>query len=151
MPIRKFVIICGTIFGVALPVLPLFGLVSAPTAIGSELGDLSTAARGLSESFWLTLGLGFLVAALSLSLGTFLAYTERRFEYAGRRILANACLLPLAVPSYVLAGTLREMLGPSGLGLRTFSGFWAAAFTLTLTTVPLVQLLVSAVTGERCT
>ena len=144
MPIRKLVIICGTIFGVALPALPLFGLVSAPTAIGSGVSDLSTAARGLSESFWLTLGLGFLVSALSLSLGTFLAYTERRFEYAGRRLFASACLLPLAVPSYVLAGTLREMLGPSGLGLKTFSGFWAASFTLTLTTVPLVQLLVSA-------
>lgn len=144
MPIRKFIIICGTIFGVSLPVLPLLGLISAPAALGKSGQDFGLAARGLNESFWLTLALGFLVSLFSITLGTFLAYTERRFRYAGRRIFATACLLPLAVPSYVLAGTLREVLGPSGLGLKTFSGFWAASFTLTLTTVPLVQLLVSA-------
>ena len=93
--------------------------------------------------------LALCVAALALPLGTLFAWAERRWVYPGARFLCVLTLVPLAIPSYVLAGTVRQALGPGGwlggpLGLPTFAGFGAAVAVLTLTTTPYVQLLVGA-------
>lgn len=144
MRIQRFILVFGASIGVALPILPILGLVIAPSTQSTASTSIKQAALGTNESFWLTLALATAVSALALSTGTLLAWLERRFEYPGRKFLSAMCLLPLAVPSYVLAGTLRESLGPGGLGLRSFSGFWAAVCVLSLATIPLVQLLVSA-------
>lgn len=142
----------------SLPLAPLIGLLAA------SLGPAPVLFPGSGGSPWASLlahpsgGLGPLpqsallalaVASIALPLGSVFAWVERRWSYPGARLLALATLLPLAIPSYVLAGTIRQTLGPGGwvggpLGLPTFSGFGAAVLVLSLTTIPYVQLLVGA-------
>lgn len=132
--------------GVAAPVLPLVGL-----ALGLVDGDGRAApplAR-LGPLVGRTALLALVVSALAVPLGALLACLEARAEYRGRAWLAVSSKLPLALPSYVLAGTLREALGPGGvigrpLGLPSFTGFGAATFVLVLTTAPLAHLVVGA-------
>ena len=102
-----------------------------------------------------TLGLSVVVVILSLALGTFLAWAETRVNTRGRRLWAMLCLLPLAVPSYLLAKILREQMAPEGtlghlFGTEgAFTGFWPATLCLTVTCTPYVHLLVAAAL-ERC-
>ncbi len=89
------------------------------------------------------------VSIVAVCMGTWLAYMQQRANYPGRKILSLLCLMPLAMPSYLLAATLRESLGPGGMvgspfGFPMFTGFWPAFMVLVLTTVPFVQLLVNA-------
>lgn len=96
-----------------------------------------------------TLTLGFSVAIVAVVLGTLFAYLAMRTEYKGARWFALLGLLPLAMPSYILAAALRDILSPYGfLGqlfqLPLFTGFFPAFITLVIITTPYVQLLVSA-------
>lgn len=142
----------------ALPLLPLLGLAAASWAPAPRLfaggadadwSTLLTHPSGGPGPLVLSGLLALCVGAVALPLGTLFAWAERRWTYPGARVLGLLTLLPLAIPSYVLAGTLRQTLGPGGwlggpLGLPVFSGFWAAALVLILTTTPYVQLLVGA-------
>ncbi len=96
-----------------------------------------------------TIILGLSVAILAVIFGTYLAYLSMRADYPFQRILALLGLLPLAMPSYILAACLREVLSPSSfLGLTFnlpfFTGFFPVLITLVVITTPYVQLLVSA-------
>lgn len=143
----------------ALPLVPLLGLLAASLAPAPVLfpgssdaspwGSLLTHPSGGLGPLPQSALLALCVAALALPLGTLFAWAERRWAYPGARLLGVLTLFPLAIPSYVLAGTVRQTLGPGGwlggpLGLPTFSGFGAAVVVLTLTTTPYVQLLVGA-------
>ena len=140
---------------VALALLPLAGLIwgvlnppthaLAPSASLLELWGQSGAAALLLR----TLALAASVCALAVPLGAWLAWAEQRCEYPGRALLSVLDLLPLAVPSYLLAATLRDGLGPGGpigssLGLSRFTGFGAAWLALSVVTAPYVQILVGA-------
>ncbi len=135
---------------VALVLLPTLGLVAfyfdppslfAPPPLGIER---------LWPPVLRSLGLAAAVSALSAALGTWLAWLEQRCAYPGRRLLSLLSVLPLAVPSYLLATILRESFAPRGffgalLGRETpFAGFWPAVCVLALTCTPYVQLLVGA-------
>jgi iron(III) transport system permease protein len=85
-----------------------------------------------------TLSLGLSVSVLSVIIGTLLAYFFMRTEYWGRPVLAILGLISLAMPSYILAATLRDVLSPY------FTGFFPVLLTLVVITTPYVQLLVSA-------
>ncbi len=97
-----------------------------------------------------TLALAACVSALSLALGTWLGWMEQRARYRGVRLLALFSMLPMAVPSYLLATVLREVFAPGGwfgapLGLTgRFTGFWPSVLALTIGCTPYVQLLVGA-------
>ncbi|WP_376973591.1 ABC transporter permease [Arthrobacter sp.] len=83
------------------------------------------------------------VTTLCLVIGVGLAVLATRTNVPGRRALAVAAALPLAVPSYVAAfgwASLADLIDPTS----TFEGFWAAVFVLTLVTYPYVYLPVSA-------
>lgn len=100
-----------------------------------------------------TFALGAAVAMLATLVGTWLAWVEARTTYAGRQLLALLGLLPLAIPSYVLAATIATTLGPGGwlgkpLGMPPFSGPATAVLVLTLATAPYVQLVVGAALGR---
>ncbi len=133
--------------------LPLLGLVvgaGAASAPGEalDLRELLARARAL-PLLMSTLALALGVTASALALGGWLAWVEQRASYPGACALALLGLLPFAIPSYVLAGALRDALGPGGLlggplGLPRFTGLGAAWLVLTLATVPYVQLLVGA-------
>jgi iron(III) transport system permease protein len=139
---------------VALVLLPLAGLVLAwlnppglfdpPPIAWDSLGPLS--AR--------TLALAGLVATVSCAAGTWLAWVHVRADYPLRRAMAIASVLPLAVPSYLLAAIVRESFAPRGaLGALLgsdgpFTGFWASALVLTVGCTPYAAVIVAA-TLER--
>jgi iron(III) transport system permease protein len=136
-----------------LALLPLVGL--GVGALGPRSGMLGGADptgvpwRGLAPLVGATLLLAVAVTVLSLVLGIALAWLEQRARLPGGRVLAMLALLPLAVPSYLLAGTLRQALGPGGwigglLGLPSFTGIGPAVLVLTLACAPYVQALVGA-------
>lgn len=141
---------------VLLAVLPLVGLgiAALDPPVDPLVGTAPDLVTLLQRSHALpllarSLGLGLGVAAGALGLGTALAWAERRLRYPGRRPLAVLSLLPLAVPSYVLASTVATALGPAGwiggpLGLPRPRGLLPATLVLVLVTAPYVQLVVGA-------
>lgn len=67
--------------------------------------------------------------ALGLSLALLLQYVRTR----GQGALVALCVMPLAIPSYVMTYTWIALI-------PAFRGFWAAALVLTLSTMPYVFL-----------
>jgi iron(III) transport system permease protein len=132
----------GIAYGLAVPPPPIFGLEPEPL-------DQLIASSGVGDLLLRSLLLGGMVATTALVFGTWLAWLEQRSSYPGHRVLAIAALLPLAVPSYLVAAVLRHQLSPGGLiggplGLPPFTGMLPAAITLSVITTPLVQLVVGA-------
>ena len=97
-----------------------------------------------------TVSLAVLVTAFSLILGTFFAWIQTRWTFAGSQLLTRLSILPLVLPSFLLAATLREGFAPLGaagqwLGTTTpFSGFWPTVLILVISCTPYVQLVMSA-------
>jgi len=146
----------GSWLSLALVLLPLLGLAAAaidppPDPFG---GPPPRAADVLSGGLLgVTVALGLIVTALSVGVGGWLAWVEARADYPGRAPLGVLGLLPMAMPSYVLAATVATTLGPGGwvgkpLGLPVFSGFWGATLVLVVATAPYVQLVVGAALGR---
>ncbi|MFT3803959.1 MAG: iron ABC transporter permease [Burkholderiaceae bacterium] len=111
--------------GIALAVLvPVLAL--AAHALLADLSHWSHLARyvlpqALSNTALLLAG----VAALTVTLGTGLAWLLTAYEFPGRRILVWASLLPLAVPTYIVAFAYLDLLHPLGpvqSGLRALLG-----------------------------
>lgn len=78
-----------------------------------------------------TMGLVVLTAALSLFIGTSLGWLVSMHEFAGRRWLEWALMLPLAVPVYVMAFAqlgLFDFTGPIQTTLRGLTGQNVQAF-----------------------
>ena len=138
----------------ALPVVGL--LLARRNAIenASRLASLGmpvdTGAPDLWDVVYRTIALGSSVSIGALLLGTSLAWLEHRVEVPGRRILAMLVLAPLAIPSYLLAGTVQRAIEPNGLlgsivgNTTQFTGFWPSVMVLVLVTSPYVHLLVGA-------
>ena len=157
-PVRSGSILLRILAGttVLLAVLPLAGLLLA--AIDPPVDPLSGTTPDLItllqrshavELLARSLALGLLVSVGALGVGTGLAWAEQRLEYPGRRVLGVLSLLPLAVPSYILASTVASTLGPTGwigahLGLDRPRGLPAAVLVLVLVTAPYVHLVVGA-------
>lgn len=77
--------------------------------------------QAIRDTGLLLAGVGFLVIAL----GTATAWLVSAFAFPGRRILDAALLLPLAVPTYVVAYAYLDLmhpLGPVQTGLRAALG-----------------------------
>ena len=95
---------------VVLPVAALF----ACAAQGSE-GLWShlvrnVLANALTQTVILLTGVGLIVAVL----GTVTAWLVAGFDFPGRRVLGWALLLPLAVPTYIVAYAYLDILHPVG-------------------------------------
>ena len=146
----------GALVVLALAVVPLVGVAiavldPAPDPFGGaapSLGSVLAAPRTLDlvvNSLLLSVG----VAAGALGVGGWLAWAEQRLDYPGRRLLGTLGLLPLAIPSYLVAATAASALGPAGfigapLGLPRASGLAMALGVLVVVTAPYVQLVVGA-------
>lgn len=83
-----------------------------------------------------SLALSFGVAALVVPAGTWLAWAEHRLDFVGRRAVSVAALLPLAMPSYVLAAAVAKAVPSTGL--------FVAIGVIAVVTVPYVQLVVGS-------
>jgi len=84
-----------------------------------------------------TIGLTVSVSLTALAIGAVQAWLTVRTNLPLAPVFAVLATLPLAIPSYVLA------LGYLSV-FPSFSGFWAAWFTLSLATSPYVFLALSA-------
>lgn len=109
-----------------------------------------------------------LVLTLAVALGVALvggatALAVTLFDFAGRRVLEWALLLPLAMPAYVLAyaytdalqfsgpiqRALREALGLTGALWPEVRSLWGAALLFTFCLYPYVYVLTRAALAER--
>jgi iron(III) transport system permease protein len=101
-----------------------------------------------------TVSLAGAVSALTLLLGVSTAWIVTRFDFVGRPVWEVALVLPLAMPTYVLAYVYNHILGfggpveqlwqsLAGPQARIFSpqSFWGATLVMTLDTFPFVYLL----------
>lgn len=79
----------------------------------------------------LSASLAIVSTLTSLVLGTLAAYGLVRFKYKQRAVLLNTFLIPLTIPSIVLAVGISMLLTPLGL-MRTFTGLLIAHVLLTL-------------------
>ena len=117
----------------------------------------------VSNTLWLMLGVG----VGTVVIGATTAWLVTMYRFPGRRILSWALLLPLAVPSYVLAFVVTDQLeyaGPVQGALREMFGwtsardYWfpeirslgGAMVVLSLVLYPYVYLLARAAFAEQC-
>ena len=102
-----------------------------------------------------TLVMALLVGAGAIAIGLPLGLVTTRTDMPFRRVFAVLVIVPLAVPSYVLAfavigmfgpsGTLQDLLAPLGVdSLPSLYGLPGAVLVLTLATYPYVTLAVRA-------
>ncbi len=148
-----------------LPVLSVFAAWlpwgdSSPQA-GQILLEMSRTV--LPDYALTTLWLCLLVAAGVSLLGLSAAVAVTLFEFPGRRLLAWALLLPLAMPAYVVAyaytdffqysgplqNFLRLNLGLQGRVFPEVRSLGGAAWVFTFTLYPYVYLLARTALGER--
>ena len=95
---------------VVLPVLALFAFAAQGSAgLWSHLFR-NVLANALGQTVILLTGVGLIVAVL----GTVTAWLVAAFDFPGRRILGWALLLPLAVPTYIVAYAYLDILHPIG-------------------------------------
>jgi iron(III) transport system permease protein len=114
--------------------------------------------QALQDSALLLIGVGLLV----ISLGSSLAWLVSAYDFVGRRVLSWALLLPLAIPSYIIAFAYLDLWHPVGIlqsSLRALMGFdsprdfqlpdirsmWGCCLLLGLVLYPYVYLPVRAV------
>ena len=117
----------------------------------------------VGNTLWLMLGVG----AGTIVIGTSTAWLVTMYRFPGRRILSWALLLPLAVPSYILAFVITDQLEYAGnvqVALRGVFGwtsardYWfpeirslgGATIVLSLVLYPYVYLLARAAFIEQC-
>ena len=88
------------------------------------------------------------VTATAALIGVAAAWITFRIELWGRRVWTVLVMLPLVIPSYVIALTLVSLFGGRGLfaevtgiGLPAITGFWGAWLALSLSTYPYVFLI----------
>ena len=117
----------------------------------------------VSNTLWLMLGVGLGVVLI----GTSTAWLVTMYRFPGRRLFSFALLLPLAVPSYVLAFVITDQLEYAGAVQRTLravfgwesaADYWfpeirsvgGAMLVLSLVLYPYVYLLARAAFVEQC-
>lgn len=142
-PSRHPALAAGAVAAVTIALIPVIYLVArtaeySPAVLLEQLGTPRMARLAATS-----LGLVASSTALCLVIGVSLAVLVTRTRLPGRRWLAVAAALPLAIPSYVAAfgwSSLAALVDPLG----TFSGLGAAVFVITLVSYPYVYLPVCA-------
>ncbi|RPI86917.1 MAG: iron ABC transporter permease [Chloroflexi bacterium] len=139
---------------VAIPLIYIFArALSAETEAWERLLQ-----SRLWELLGNTLALGFVVTGGALLTGVGMAWLTERTDLPGRKLFRWMLALPLAIPAYIGGIVHLTLLRPRGgiipLALENLlgqpvsipgpTGFWGAAFILTLFTYPYVYLLSGA-------
>jgi iron(III) transport system permease protein len=130
--------------------LPFLGIAIALIAPNALIQAPALDAERLAEATLRSVTLALSVALFSSLLGLMFAWVQVRWRFPASVLLTRLSILPMVLPSFLLAATLRESFAPLGLlgeplGLRgRFEGLAAAILCLTLTCTPYVQLVVAA-------
>lgn len=104
-----------------LPVLALVSqAVQGSDGLWSHLGS-SVILTALPDTAVLMLGVGLLAGVI----GTFAAWLVTAYDFPGRKILEWALLLPLAMPTYIVAYAYLDILHPIGPVQGRSAGCWA--------------------------
>jgi len=130
--------------------LPVIYLLIRLSSAGSEAWSLFANPR-IWEVFGNSLLLTAISTAASIALGVPLAWLTTRTDLPFRRFWTVATILPLAMPSYVMAYAFIALLGPAGLfsdvtrtlfgkTLPGLYGLWGTALVMTLINYPFVTL-----------
>lgn len=147
---------------VLVPILSVFWLAANPSENIWPHLMATTLPRYLTTTLILMVGCGLLAGVV----GTAAAWIVAIYDFPGRRWLASALLLPLAIPAYVGAYALVDFLeyaGPVQTGLRGLFGwtsardYWfpdirslpAAILVIGLSLTPYVYLLGRAAFSEQ--
>ncbi|GKS57416.1 iron(III) ABC transporter permease [Nitrospira sp.] len=144
------VLVVGIAGLLSLPLLyVMYRALTADTAIWGRLWRTR-----LPELLWNTFSLACSVGLLTFALGVSLAWLVTRLDFPGRRIWEWALVLPLAMPTYVLAYVYSYLLGThgpvdrfwqaiAGPGTHIFApqSFWGVTVVMALDTFPFVYLL----------
>lgn len=81
--------------------------------------------EGVREALWTSLRVAALATAISLVLGTMIAFALSRYEFFGKNTVNLLVVLPIALPGIVtgvaLNNTFKTVLEPIGIGLGLFS------------------------------
>lgn len=124
----------NTLFGLALVValiaaVPLLFVLqnSAQLSVSQWQGLWSNRLPGL---LWNTLSLAFIVAIGSLLLGISSAWLVVRRAFVGKRVAVWLMVLPLTIPTYVLAYIYTELLDDDGWLGRLWHGVFGASSTV---------------------
>lgn len=134
----------------ALTAVPLVYLVLRAVSVERAALDFILRARTL-EIVAGSAALGLGVAIGSIALGLPLAWLTARTDLPGRRLWTVLTVVPLAIPSYVMAFAFVAALGPRGAlsealravglpGLPSIYGLGGAVLVLSLATYPYVLL-----------
>jgi len=147
-PLQLLVLASATLILLPLGYVTALAL-SADLAVWQRLW-----ATRIPELLTNTVALAGTVALLTLLLGVSTAWVVTRFDFHGRRLWEVALVLPLAMPTYVLAYVYNYLLGfggpvehlwqtVAGPQARIFSpqSFWGATLVMALDTFPFVYLL----------
>lgn len=144
-----------SVFAIALPVIVpiavvLFSLFQPTHDVWDHL--IKHVLSGLLvNTFWLLLGVGIITAIL----GVILAWLTAVCDYPGRKIFSWALLLPLAIPTYVLAfvsigifdfsgplqSFLREWFGPGNYWFPEIRSTGGVVTVMSLALYPYVYLI----------
>ncbi|MDE0144340.1 MAG: iron ABC transporter permease [Nitrospira sp.] len=146
------VVLLGFCLAVTLMLPLLYVTISAVTADPAIWRRLWT--TRVPELFFNTISLSLGVAVINLALGISLAWIITRYAFIGSRVWDWLLILPLSIPSYVLAYTYTYLLKRGGTlehAWQTFAGseatffspfsFAGAVLVLALNTFPFVYLL----------
>ena len=132
--------VCGLLWAlIDRPADPFTGERASLLAL---LGD-----SGVGHLLLRSVALSVCVAIGSVGLGGWLAWVEYRTRVP--KWWSVLTLLPLAMPSYLVAATLRSSLSQGGwlgglLGIPHLTGFTVAVLVLSVITAPLSQLIIGA-------
>lgn len=144
-------LVLGLVVGGAA-LLPVFYLVVRAVEGGADTWDIVYRTRTAQILGRTTLLIG-IVTVVSTVLGTLLAWFTLRTDMPLKRVMSVAVVLPLVIPSFVMAttaiqfystgGLLQSWLAPFGMDrISTFSGLRGATLVLVLMTYPYVFLAV---------
>ena len=142
-------LVLGLVIGAAC-VMPLYYLAVRAVDGGSDTVDIVFRMR-TAQVLWRTASLIAVVTAASSIVGVLLAWLTLRTDLPFKRVLSVAVVLPLVIPSFVMATTTIAYFGPGGLlngwleplGLQRgpdIYGLRGASFVLVLMTYPYVYL-----------
>jgi iron(III) transport system permease protein len=148
-PFRCLISLSGLL--TLLACLPVFALVWTALQGNNEIWDhliRFVIPATLIDTFMLLFGVGF----LTILIGTGSAWIVTAYQFRGRSILDWALLLPLAVPTYIIAYSYIDILHPigpvqsllrGGLGLDmqqlwfpNIRSVWGGIFLLSFVLVP---------------
>lgn len=148
----KFLIVLATATALAAS-LPVIYLIVRATGAGAEGWSLLARPR-VREVFFNSAALAVVTTAASVAIGVPFAWLTVRSDLPLRRFWSVAGVLPLAMPSYIMAWAVIGIAGPAGLAASLLRpagverlpdfvyGFGGTALVITLINYPFVVLSV---------